>query len=120
MLFERRNHERVDLESKIEYVLNHTGEVFLEENIVNISEFGLCLDISSELTEIIREFRIFIMIKAMIEIFERGTTFQRGPKSNTPSSSQRFLKLHDNAIFAKVDSVGIHSFRPNESKENIE
>jgi len=49
--FERRKHERVDLESKIEYVLNHTDEVFLEGEIVNLSQFGLCFNTSAELRE---------------------------------------------------------------------
>jgi hypothetical protein len=49
--FDRRKDERVDFESKIEYVLNHTDEVFLEGNIVNISPFGLCINISTELRE---------------------------------------------------------------------
>jgi hypothetical protein len=49
--FERRKDERVDFESKIEYVLNHTDEVSFEGNIVNISPFGLCLNISTELRE---------------------------------------------------------------------
>jgi hypothetical protein len=49
--FERRKHERVNLESKIEYVLNHTDEVFLEGEIVNLSQFGLCFNTSAELRE---------------------------------------------------------------------
>ena len=49
--FERRKDERVDFESKIEYVLNHTDEVSFEGSIVNISPFGLCLNISTELRE---------------------------------------------------------------------
>jgi len=49
--FERRKHERVDLESKIEYVLNHTDEVFFEGEIVNLSQFGICFNTSAELRE---------------------------------------------------------------------
>jgi len=49
--FERRKHERVNLESKIEYVLNHTDEVLLEGEIVNLSQFGLCFNTSTELRE---------------------------------------------------------------------
>ena len=49
--FERRKHGRVNLESKIEYILNHTDEVFLEGEIVNISQFGLCFNTSTELRE---------------------------------------------------------------------
>jgi hypothetical protein len=49
--FERRKHERVNLESKIEYVLNHTDEVSLEGEIVNLSQFGLCFNTSTELRE---------------------------------------------------------------------
>ena len=49
--FERRKHERVNLESKIEYVLNYTDEVLLEGEIVNLSQFGLCFNTSTELRE---------------------------------------------------------------------
>jgi c-di-GMP-binding flagellar brake protein YcgR len=49
--FERRKYERVNLESKIEYVLNHTDEVFLEGEIVNLSQFGLCFNTYIELRE---------------------------------------------------------------------
>jgi hypothetical protein len=49
--FERRKHERVDWENKIEYVLNHTDEVFLEGEIVNLSQFGICFNTSAELRE---------------------------------------------------------------------
>jgi hypothetical protein len=49
--FERRIHGRWYLEGKIEYVLNHTDEVFLEVKIVNISQFGLCFNTSTELRE---------------------------------------------------------------------
>jgi hypothetical protein len=49
--FERRQYGRVDFESKIEYVLNHTDEVFLEGDIVNVSAFGLCLYTATELRD---------------------------------------------------------------------
>jgi c-di-GMP-binding flagellar brake protein YcgR len=49
--FERRQDGRVDLESKVEYVLNYTDQVVLEGNIVNVSAFGLCLYTSTELRE---------------------------------------------------------------------
>ena len=49
--FERRQDGRVDFERKIEYVLDHTDEVFLEGEIVNISQFGLCFNTSTELRE---------------------------------------------------------------------
>jgi len=49
--FERRKNGRAVLESKVEYVLNYKDEVFLEGDIVNISESGLCLNTSTELKE---------------------------------------------------------------------
>ena len=49
--FDRRKHGRIDFESEIEYVLNHTDKVFYKGNIVNVSESGLCLNTSTELRE---------------------------------------------------------------------
>ena len=49
--FERRINGRSDLESKVEYGLNYKDEVFLEGDIVNISQSGLCLNTSTELRE---------------------------------------------------------------------
>ncbi len=49
--FDQRKHERVNVESKIEYILNHTDEVFLEGDIVDITESGLCFQTTKELRE---------------------------------------------------------------------
>lgn len=49
--FDQRKQERINVESKIEYILNHTDQVFLEGDIVDITESGLCFQTTKELRE---------------------------------------------------------------------
>ena len=49
--FDQRKNNRFNVESKIEYFLNHTDEVSFEGDIVNITENGLCFQTTKELRE---------------------------------------------------------------------
>jgi hypothetical protein len=74
--FDQRRDGRVPLESKIEYVLNHTDEVILEGDIIDVSQSGLCF----QTTEALRQGQE-IMVKNILPIKSQIGTVVRIEKS---------------------------------------